>query len=123
MSTRICRCPASVTPYISSSWFRYTDLVGAFPVSMRDSVDGATPSSAAASSSLYPPESRSLRSSVPSRRRRTVGPVATGGPPPSKPPAHAELGIADRPMHVVSRDGPDTQHDTRKVASMKSHAG
>src|ERR1700678_4232924 len=81
MSTSTWRCAGSTTPYISSIWFRYADLVGALPVSMRDRVDGATPSWAATSSSLYPLDSRSLRSSVPRRRRRTVGPVVIEDPP------------------------------------------
>src|SRR5271165_1033791 len=79
MSTSTWRCAGSVTPYVSSIWLRYADLVGALPVSMRDKVDGATPSCVATSSSLYPLDSRSLRNSVPSRRLRTVGPAAIRG--------------------------------------------
>src|ERR1700722_14767937 len=83
MSTSTCRCAGSVTPYFSSIWLRQADLVGALPVSIRDRVEGATPSWAATSSSLYPLDSRSLRSSVPRRRRLTVGPVVIADPPPS----------------------------------------
>src|SRR5215469_18044797 len=56
---------------------RYEVRVGAFPVSIRDSVDGARPSRSATSSSLIDCDSRSRLNSLPSRRRRTVGPTDT----------------------------------------------
>src|SRR5215469_12861138 len=56
---------------------RYDVRVGALPVSIRDSVDGARPSRSATSSSLMDCDSRSRRNSLPSRRRRTVGPTDT----------------------------------------------
>src|SRR6266704_258533 len=54
---------------------RYAVLVGALPVSIRDSVEAASPSWSATSSSLIECASRNLLNSVPSRRRRTVGPI------------------------------------------------
>src|SRR5580700_6187252 len=92
ISSSTWRCEGSSTPYNSSIELRYAVRVGALPVSIRDSVDGARPRRSATSSSLIDCDSRSRLNSLPSRRRRTVGPTDISHSPPfqerSNPPEH-----------------------------------
>src|SRR5580700_1400782 len=78
ISSSTWRCEGSSTPYNSSIELRYAVRVGALPVSILESVDGARPRRSATSSSLMDCASRSRRNSLPSLRRRTVGPTVTG---------------------------------------------
>src|SRR5258707_15753133 len=97
---------------------RYAVLVGALPVSIRDSVEVASPSLSATSSSLIERASRRRLNSVPSRRRRTVGPIDAVIRPPllegtlSGSGSGRSAGTAMRPL------GP--QYDNRKRVHMGS---
>src|SRR5204862_1361367 len=123
----------SSTSYISSMAVRYADLVGALPVSMRDSVDGARPSFSATSSSLSECPSRRRRSSAPRRRRRTVGPRGTRNSPPREACGGQQPGSSRRKPDATRyehqtvtgplRTVPDKQYDTALTRWMKSHPG
>src|SRR5580693_8945010 len=93
---------------------------------MRESVEGATPSCAATSSSLNPLDSRSLRSSVPSRRLRTVGPVVIADTPSSADAVtfrRCNYGLRPRPRRPIASVAPDMQHPTAKIPEAKSQTG